>query len=94
MALGKFSENKLVYVLSFIGIGFVVAWYGVSEYWGLNALRYPDESAGALYSLNYHGTVVYVTFYQYLLTYGLPACGFLILLLLLFITRNDKSNNN
>lgn len=92
MAVGKWSENKLVYVLSFIGIGFFGAWGVLRDYWGRNAARAPNESSGMIYQLNEHGSFVYVTYSQYILTYALPLCGALVFLLVFYLTRKTKND--
>jgi TRAP-type C4-dicarboxylate transport system permease small subunit len=88
------SEQKnIIYRASYIGIFFFVAWGVLLVYLGTYAPTVSDEAAGRIYTYNYHGTIVYLTFTQHVLRYALPGAGFLIFFVLLIIDRYQKKKD-
>ena len=51
--------------------GSLAEWVGLGEYYRVNAPWSPVEETGHIYSLAYHGTYAYLTWYEYIIYWAL-----------------------
>jgi len=73
----------------------LVTWWLLEIYFSYTAPRAPEPSSGKLFSINVHGTVVYLTRYEYLLAgrlmFFVAFYSFIVLGLLLGLLGNPFS---
>ena len=92
MAVSSERENGL-YRASYLVIFFALVWGVLMIYLGHHAPTVPDEATGRIYTYNYHGTIVYITFAEQVLSYALPGAGFLKFFVLVIIERHQKKKD-
>jgi hypothetical protein len=72
------KNKRLTRISSIIGGSFAAIWFSFDEYCFQTAPRFPIEEVGRIYSMNHHGTFIYLTKAEYFTWYGIPACFLLL----------------
>jgi hypothetical protein len=70
------KKKRLIYLASFIGISFFIAWAGLMEHCRTHAPTSPAIKEGRIYPKIYHGDTVYLNRIEYILMFVLPGAGF------------------
>ncbi|MFN0140408.1 MAG: hypothetical protein ACKVQW_10040 [Pyrinomonadaceae bacterium] len=86
-------DRKYLYRAGYIGVFFAFVWTVLMFYWGANAPLEPNEIEGRIYPYNYHGTIVYLNFFEQFLKFALPSAGVLTFAILVFVERYLKKKN-
>lgn len=68
----KVTDSKRLRYSYFVGFGFVLIWLGFWEYCFLTAPRFPVEASDRVYSINFHGTLLYLNKIEYAAFYAIP----------------------
>jgi|tagenome__1003787_1003787.scaffolds.fasta_scaffold20657487_2 hypothetical protein len=63
---------------SIVGGTFALIWFGFWEYCYQVGSRFPDQTNGRVFDINYHGTIIYLSQTEYYILYAIPVTGLLI----------------
>lgn len=87
------SKTLVLEILQYLGVFFLIIWFGLGFYWSFNSPTNPDESNGLIYTMNIRRTLVYLNVFQYLLLYALPIFFFITLLTYKVLERRIAKKN-
>ncbi len=66
------SVSRTIRISQVFGAVFFISWLGAWEYCHAYGSKVPLEGIDPSYSINYHGTILYVTPIAYLVLWGIP----------------------
>jgi hypothetical protein len=71
------NKNQIGRISSYVGGLFASVWLGFWAYCYLVAPRQPAEDLGRVFELDNHGTILYLTKFEYYTFYGIPVTFFM-----------------
>lgn len=87
------SKRRIWNLLSgIVFAGCLAGWVGLGEYYRVYAPSSPVEETGHTYSLAYHGTFAYLTWYEYVIYWALPLLCALLVIVGSIIDRYASAN--